>query len=298
MSARNASFLMIIAAMMWGTNPALVQLADWHPLASAWLRGGFCGLVVIAYIAVSGRLSFSSFTLQFFCGLCLAINSSLFVAASTYTSPANAVVLMFIFPWITIALDYFTRGVVPLRGDILRLLLGLIGIAFIVSGGITSPNFLGDMFALCAGVAIALHITLSQKLSERHQGNRQILSAIALAWVMTFVGLSPIVLMSIGMHTEIAFPQDSQWLYLVAFGVLSALPWLLWGKAIAHISGHVIAALLGVEVFTAAVLGWLALDVIPVWSTWVGGVLVLFAAGFQIIAGSASETDNKAVEGN
>lgn len=286
MTARKASLLMIIAAMMWGTNPALVQLADWHPLATAWLRGGFCGAVVIIYIFLSGPLSFASLSLQFFCGLFLAINSMLFVAASTYTSPANAVVLMFIFPWITIALDYFLKGTVPLKGDLFRLVLGLIGIAFIVRIGISSPNFLGDMFALCAGVAIALHITVSQKLSERHGGNREILSAIAIAWIITFIGLLPFVFTPLGIDTSLPSPQNEQWHYLFAFGILSALPWLLWGKAIAHISGHVIAALLGVEVFTAAVLGWWVLGILPTESTWIGGLLVLFAAGYQIISGS------------
>ena len=185
---------MLIAAAMWGTNPALVKLADWNPIATAWLRGGFCGIVLLIYIMVSKKFSAQSLLLQFFCGFCLAINSALFVAASTFTSPANAVVLMFIFPWITIALDFFVKGDKPHKADIIRLIIGLGGITFIVSGGISSPNIIGDVFAIFAGIAIALHIFFSQKLSSRHGGNKEILSAIAMAWGITCIGLLPFIL--------------------------------------------------------------------------------------------------------
>lgn len=312
MNTRTASIYMICGAVLWGTNPALIKLAAWHPLGTAWLRGGFCAAVLLTYIIFGKRLSLRSWGTQFWCGFFLAANSVFFVAASTYTTPANAVVLMFTFPWITIALDYLSRGIKPLRGDILRLFIGLCGIAIIVGGGFSGSGSRGDIFALMSGVSIALHIFFSQKLSLRHGGNHEILTAILFAWVLSFIVFLPLiiplhllsdtlaslpsVLPSISWSLpNVAWPRAEQWPYLVSFGLLSALPWLLWGKAIAHISGHVIAALLGIEVFTAALLGWLALGEIPSIYTWLGGGLTLVAAASQIIFGNPKRALDSAV---
>lgn len=284
MNPRHASFLMIIAACLWGTHPVLIQLADWSPLGTAWIRGISCALVLALYIHFNGFFSTKSLCLQFFCGLALALNSLLFVSASTYTSPANAVVLMFTFPWITIALDYLTRGNLPLRGDLLRLTLGLVGIVVIVGGGLEGKGTLGDIFALLAGLCIALHIFFGQRLSERHQGNHEILNAMLIGWVLSCICLAPFGLDS-------PAPSSEQILYLLAFAVLSAIPWLLWGKTIAYIPGHVIAALLSVEVFIAAFCGWLVLGEELALSTWLGGALTLSAATLQILAGVSKQKD-------
>ncbi|MFL0800396.1 MAG: DMT family transporter [Agarilytica sp.] len=279
MNAKQASIAMILAAALWGTHPVLIQLADWTALATAWIRGPSCALVLTLYILLNRKLSFKSPGLQLICGLALVLNSILFVSASSYTTPANAVLLIFTFPWITIALDYFMRGTLPVRADIMRLSLGLIGILIIVSDGLHKGGTIGDIFALLAGVSIALHITFSQSLKERHGGNKEVLTSMLFAWVVTSVVLLPFVFITP------ASSNPNLW-YLALFGLLSAIPWLLWGKAVAYIPGHVVAALLSVEVFIAALGGWLVLgEALPL-TTWVGGIMTLGAATLQITSGS------------
>ncbi len=282
MNPRHASLLMIIAACLWGTHPVLIQLADWSPLGTAWIRGISCAVVLALYIHLNGFFSAKSPWLQFFCGLPLALNSLLFVSASTYTSPANAVVLMFIFPWVTIALDFMTRGAKPLRGDLFRLTLGLVGIVMIVSAGINGKGTIGDIFALLAGLCIAVHIFFGQRLSERHNGNHEILNAMLIGWLLSCIFLAPFAFSS-------PVPSSTQMGYLLIFGILSAVPWLLWGKSIAFIPGHVIAALLSVEVFIAALCGWLVLGEELANLTVVGGVLILGAATMQILSGVSKQ---------
>ncbi len=279
MNAKQASIAMILAAGLWGTHPVLIQLADWTPLATAWVRGPSCALVLALYILLTGKFSFKSPGLQLVCGLALVVNSILFVSASSYTTPANAVLLMFTFPWITIGLDYFIRGTLPKRGDVVRLSIGLVGILIIVSGGLHKGGSIGDVFALLAGVSIALHITFSQRLKSRHGGNAEVLTSMLFAWVVTSVCLLPFVFLS---HSS---TPPNLW-YLALFGVLSAIPWLLWGRAVPYIPGHVVAALLSVEVFIAALCGWLVLgEALPL-STWAGGFLTLSAATHQIVSGT------------
>ncbi len=279
MNAKQASIAMIFAAGLWGTHPVLIQLADWTPLATAWVRGPSCALVLALYILLTRKLSFKSPGLQLMCGLALVINSILFVSASSYTTPANAVLLMFTFPWITIGLDYFIRGTLPKRGDIARLSIGLIGILIIVGGGLHKGGTIGDLFALLAGVSIALHISFGQSLNARHGGNAEVLTSMLFAWLVTSICLLPFIFV-----TPAENAPNLQ--YLALFGVLSAIPWLLWGKAVAYIPGHVVAALLSVEVFIAALFGWLILgEALPL-STWIGGIMTLGAATHQITSGT------------
>lgn len=290
MNTQQASLLMIMGAVLWGTNPALIQLADWTPLGTAWLRGFFCVTLLFFYLLYKKSFSRKSIHLQLACALFLACNSALFVSASLYTSPANTVLLLFVFPWITLLLDFLVRGLKPSPQDITRLLLGLAGIIIIVSGDLNSGNDLksdlrsnlGNSLALLGGITIAFNIFFSQRLEERHGGNKEVLNSVFIAWVMTIIGLAPFALANESFHTTPLSQQ--QWFYLSLFGLFSAIPWLIWGKVIAYIPGHVLAALLGVEVFAAALFGWLLLGNIPAIETWIGGALTLIAAMWQILA--------------
>ncbi len=281
MDAKQASILMIIGAILWGTNPALIKLADWTPFGTAWVRGLFCAGLLLLYFLYQRNFSLKPIKLQLLSALFLAANSILFVSASLYTTPANAVVLMFVFPWITMGLDFFIHKKTPSRDDILRLILGFTGIVIIVWNGLIQSGALGNTFALLAGVAIALHIFFSQKLGERHKGNQEVLSSIMLAWIITIIGLSPFILQNNAL--SIIELDKTQLFFLILFGLLSAIPWLLWAKAIAYIPGHVVASLLGVEVLMAALCGWLLLGELPYIETWIGGTFILIAATTQIL---------------
>ncbi|MGH1441051.1 MAG: DMT family transporter, partial [Cellvibrionaceae bacterium] len=209
MNTQQASLLMIIGAVLWGTNPALIQLADWTPLGTAWLRGFFCVTLLFFYLLYKKSFSRKSIHLQLVCALFLACNSALFVSASLYTSPANTVLLLFVFPWITLLLDFLVRGLKPSPQDITRLLLGLAGIIIIVSGDLNSGNDLksdlrsnlGNSLALLGGITIAFNIFFSQRLEERHQGNKEVLNSVFIAWVMTIIGLAPFALANESFHT-------------------------------------------------------------------------------------------------
>ena len=282
MTSQKASILIITGAILWGTNPALIKLINWTPIGTAWIRGCFCAALLLVYLIHKRHFSLRSLGLQLFSGLFLALNSALFVGASLYTSPANAVLLLFIFPWMTLGLDFFIRGQVPSRADVTRLLMGFSGIVIIVSGELEGSGALGNMLAVFAGVSVALHIFLSQKLEERHGGNQEVLSSVMIAWIATVILLAPFALLD---NATVAFQWDSSRLELLfVFGLLSAIPWLLWSQSIAYIPGHVVAALLGVEVFVAALCGWLMLGETPGMVTWVGGILTLMAATSQILA--------------
>ncbi len=286
MDSRQASIIMIIGAILWGTNPALIKLASWTPFGTAWTRALFCAGLLLLYFLYQIKFSLKSIKLQLLSAIFLAANSILFVSASLYTTPANAVVLMFVFPWITMGLDFLIEKKIPSRGDTLRLLLGFTGIVVIVWNGLNQSGALGNTFALLAGVAIALHIFFSQRLGERHESNQEVLSSIMFAWIITIIGLTPFVLQADA--PSIISLNKSQLFYLFLFGLLSAIPWLLWAKAITYIPGHVVASLLGVEVFMAALCGWLLLGELPYIETWVGGIFILIAATTQILS-SVSE---------
>lgn len=284
MNSQRASLYIIFGAILWGTNPALIQLADWTPFGTAWLRGFFCLGLLFFYLLWKKSFSRRSIKLQLLCAIFLALNSALFVSASLYTSAANAVLLLFIFPWITLSLDFVVHKQRPSINDMLRLCLGLLGIVIIVSGGLNHSGTLGNIFALLGGSCIAFNIFFSQQLEQRHKGNKEVLNSVMIAWLITIIALAPLALANESLHTRPL--SQEQWIYLLLFGITSAIPWLIWGKTIAYIPGHVVAALLGVEVFSAALFGWLLLGDIPLTETWIGGTLTLIAAIWQIASSS------------
>lgn len=282
MNIQQASLLMILGAILWGTNPALIQLINWAPIEIAWIRGFFCAGVLLFYLSKARVFSSKSFGLQLISALFLAANSALFVGASQYTSSANAVLLLFVFPWITMALDFFILQRKPQNSDLIRLCLGFSGVVIIVWGGLNDSGVLGNILGICAGFSIAMHIFLSQRLEVRHGGNHEVMTSVMIAWTLTMIGLIPAVM--IHDAPPLRALNTEQLFYLIIFGLFSAIPWLLWGKAIAYVPGHVLAALLGVEVFVAALCGWLLLGDIPSTETWIGGTLTLLAASWQIMA--------------
>lgn len=285
MSPKKASYLMLAGAMFWGTNPALVKLSQWAPLSIAWSRALFCAGLFLLLLLYQRSFSFKSLGLQLCCGVFLAANSALFVAASWHTSPANAVLLMFCFPWVTMALDFCLLGKRPARFDLIRLVMGFIGVLVIVSGGLEGSGNLGNGLAVLAGVSIALHIFFGQKLEARHGGNREILNAIFFAWLLSLILLFPWAFSA--SNTSQVILSSVQWHYLVLLGLFSGIPWLLWSRAIAFIPGHVVGALLGVEVFVAALLGWWCLQDLPTYETWLGGLFIMVAAVWQVLGSSA-----------
>ena len=283
MNARYASLFMMIAAIFWGTNPALIKLADWTPIGTAWVRAVFCSGLMLIYLAFTRQFSFKSMPLQLLSGGFLALNSVLFVAASTYTSAANAVVLMFIFPWITMLLDFFVNKHVPRVPDLLRLVLGLAGVILIVYGDLDTEASKGNIIAVFAGLCIALHIFFSQRIRNKHGVDQPVINSVFVGWLLSFIVFVPLI--------DKSPPEGTAMAALVIFGVLSAIPWLLWSKSIAHISGHIVAAILGIEVFFAALFAWLLLNEFPSTLTWIGGSLTLIAAMSQVFVTSKSNVN-------
>jgi drug/metabolite transporter (DMT)-like permease len=270
---------MALAGIFWGTNPVLVKLSGWEPYGMSWFRSLFCLALLLGYIFLNKKFSLRSLPLQFACGLFLALNSMLFVFGAELTSPANAVLLLFVFPWITMLLDFSILKRKPTMGGVQRSALGLLGVGVLVYGGLDTETGLGDLFALAAGCSVAFHIFFSQRLAEKHSGNSEVLSAIMFGWLASAIILIPFSDMA-------SFPSGNAFYCLLAFAIFSAIPWLFWAKAVAYVPGSVMGALLGLEVFIAALLGWWWLDELPTVYTWVGGLLTLVAAASQIIVSS------------
>lgn len=296
MTQYRATLLMTIACVVWGTNPAIIKLIDWPPLALGWVRSVFCITLLLLFLLYRRSFSLRSLNLQLACGFFLALNSVFYVSASLYTTPANAVLLMFIFPWVTLSLDFLIRGKKPLLGDFIRLCLGMLGVFIIVGGGINLDGFsgeqnFGNLLALCSGVVIGLHIFFGQSLQIKYQQNQEVLNAILLGWALSVILLAPFGVSEL-IKQEAVFQHPAHY-WLIAFGLLSAIPWLLWGLSVAYLPGHVSAALLGIEVFAAALFGWWLLSDVPGIETWVGGAFTLLAATLQLLS-SMNKNKNEA----
>lgn len=255
----------------------------------SWFRAIFCLVLLLAYIYFTKQFSLRSPVLQIVSGTFLALDSMLYVFGAQYTTPANAVLLLFIFPWICLFLDYSFLGRKPSLGGMQRSVLGLLGVGVLVYEGLDKNTGLGDICALAAGACIAIHIFFSQRLSEKYEGNKEVLSSILFGWVLSVVAILPFADLQ-------SFPVENQFQMLLLFALLSAVPWLFWAQSVAHVPGYIMGALLGVEVFVAALLGWWLLGESLTIYTWVGGGLTLIAAVSQIVVSSLPKKEGVKLE--
>lgn len=276
--------LIVLAAAMWSTSGLIAKSTvfdDW-PLENgglvpvrgtllAFWRAIFAGAVIVPFIRrPQFRLSMAAMSISF-----LMMNMT-YLPAMTLTTAANAIWLQNTAPiWV------YLFGAIVLRDRIIArdwwlLAFGMAGVAVILgfetashaAGGSTSLK--GATLGVMSGVFYA-GIVISLRG----------LRAVNSAWLMVLChGVTAAALLPFVLSWEI-WPEGSQWLYLIAFGVFQmGVPYLFFAQGVRDVAGHEAVGLVLLEPVLVPVWVWLAYRGTagyeqPAWWTLLGAGLIL-----------------------
>ncbi len=232
MDRRKALFFLLTTVLLWSTSGLFVKILDWHPLAVSGVRSAIAALVIWIYLR---RPHFVWSTTLIGGAIAYLGAQSLFVAATTLTSAANAIFLQYTAPiWVAIfgiwylrerarAIDWWTMGVI------------FVGMALFFGDELSPEGIQGNILAIIGGVAFAWMILFMRKQKDGSPETIALLGNILCA----LVGL-PVLVMAWANDT---LPGIQSWTILIYLGVLQlGIPYLLYARSIRHL--HAIEAVL------------------------------------------------------
>lgn len=197
--------------------------------------------------------------------LVFSINTLCFIAAVTYTSVANVLVILASTPFFAAILSIaFLRERVPPRTWLAIFLAGS-GIALIVFDNLGSTALFGDLMAILAATLLALKFTILRR--RRHVN---MIPALAISGLV-FAAVSCV------MTDTIAVPDASQalWLLIMGFAVLTpAVALITLGPR--YISAPEVGLLMLLETVLGPLWVWLVLSEEP-------SAIALFGGGVVIV---------------
>jgi len=243
-------FTKSVSAVAW-------QVIFWRALFSAVLASGT--------IAARGRLGAEYLRMGWHGGLSALIGAAgtaMFLSAFKHTSVANVALIYSATPLMAALLAWVFLREVPGRNVIIGAVMGVVGIAVIVSGTPGQAHLFGDMLAFGMALALALLFVLYRAWPQTPSAGPVALSSVLLLPVSGMMA-NPFAVPLI----EIAI--------LAAFGLVFALAsyWMLEGAK--RLPSGQTALLSTAETPFAILLAWLVLKEVPLTATLMGGALLL-----------------------
>ncbi len=269
------SWLVLLAACLWGTNGTAQTLAPAgaQPIIIGTLRIALGGLTLLA-IALSqgslrdgrrwpfwptllGALSMAAYQMFFFAGV-----ARTGVAIGTIVGIGST-------PILAGPIGYMVRGERPTRRWLIATLMGIIGCGLlIVAGEKIHLDLLGIFLAICAGGSYAVFTTVSKGLIEQHSPE----AVMAVTFCLGACFVLPL-LVTANLQW---LAQPAGYLVILHLGVITAgIAYTLFARGLRHIPVATAASLTLGEPLTAGLLGVLFLRE-ALTSMAIVGILLIF----------------------
>ncbi len=219
----------LAAACLWSLGGVITKSLMLDPLAIAFYRGLFAGLVLVPLVPRS-RWAFRPALIPL--GLVFGAMTGLYLGAVKATTAANAIYLQYTSTFWTVPLSALFLGERPDRRALAGIALAMVGIAVIVGFGYDGrPNeWQGIALGLASGLGYAGVTTGMRGLRALDpvwlSGILNLAGAVALgAWIVAGRGAIPL-------------PSPPQALTLVVFGAVQmAIPYALFARGLARDRG-------------------------------------------------------------
>ncbi|GIO22146.1 EamA family transporter [Oceanobacillus sp. J11TS1] len=283
-----APFLIVIAAMLWGTTGTTQALApsSAHPIAIGATRLAVGGLFLLFVVFITGKGNFANWPIKatIIASLSMALYQPLFFSAVMTTGVAvGTVVAIGSAPILSGLIEWIFIRVRPQRVWWVSTALSIIGCLLLFANQeAVYVDPLGILMALGAGLTFACYTLSSGKLVENHSS----LSAVAVVFTLSAMMLSPLL-----------FLFDMSWLTSV-HGVVVALQlgvmatgiaYLLFAQGLRNVASSTAVTLALIEPLTAALLGVFVLNESLSLLSWVGVLLLMLGVGTLIWASRKRE---------
>ncbi|HEX6986752.1 MAG TPA: EamA family transporter [Planctomycetaceae bacterium] len=275
----SARLLVLAAAVLWSLSGVVLKApafdglpADARGPAVAGLRAFFAALVLLPLVRprhVRWRPGLVPMT------LCFAAMSVLFISALMTTTAAATIFLQYTSVLWACLLGWLILKERPGRRDAIALVCVVAGIGIILANDFGSP--LGNGLALASGVAYAGVVVSLRALRDEHPVwlsflNQAVTAAVILPWLL----VRPVDLTA----TQVL---------LIAFlgAVQLALPYVLFSIGVRRVPAGEASLLLLVEPVLNPVWVLLVWGERPVWTTWLGGAVILGGLALRFAVGAA-----------
>ncbi len=257
-----AILFLAITAILWSLGGLLIKSIDSNPLAIAGVRSGISAILI--WIA-TGKPKFNWSFAQIGAALAYSATVLLFVAANKNTTAANAILIQYTAPVYVAFLGAWLlkEKVKLLDGVTIFIVLG--GMVLFFADDISMEGILGNVLASISGLTFAIFTVLM-----RMQKKGSPIESVLLGNVLTAIIGIPFIFRDM--------PDSKGWLFLVILGVVQlGLPYLLYAKAIKHVTALEASLIPVLEPILNPVWVFLLLGEIPGKWAFVGGFIVLFS---------------------
>lgn len=295
MNEKLAPFLILFAAVLWGTTGTAQTFAPEaaHPVAVGAARLAVGGVFLLILVFLTGGLSLKNWPLRatILAALSMALFQPLFFTAVTITGVAiGTVVAIGSAPVLSGFLEWLFLKRRPSRIWWSATFLSILGCLMIFlnkDSVVVDP--VGVLMALGAGLSFAVYAIVSRDLVGKFPS----LSIVAVVFTLSAVFLAPFLFIF-----EISWMADVRgWSIVLYLGVMTTgVAYFLFGKGLIYVSSSTAVTLALAEPLTAALFGVFLLGENLNATSWMGMVLLMLGIGLLIGASrsSASKGENRA----
>jgi drug/metabolite transporter (DMT)-like permease len=206
----------------------------------------------------------------------------------------RVVLLFYLMPAWTVVLAWVVLGERPTPASLLRLVIAMSGVFVVLKAPDTPwpvPQSIADWLAIAGGFSFALTNIVLRRL--RHVSPPARILAMFTGGAV-LASMSGAIGMSLGVVPAIPMPQAG-W---VAVGMALSLGFLASNIALqfgaARLDAHASALIMLSEIVFASVTSVMLGAATMTARTWIGGALILFAAGWSALAGAGNSDDDDA----
>ena len=283
MAGRLSPFLILIAAILWGTTGTAQALApeNAHPIAIGATRLAVGGLFLLCIVLITGRLHLKNWPLKvvILASLSMAMYQPLFFSAVTITGVAvGTVVAIGSAPILSGCIEWIFFKKRPPMIWWYSTILSITGcvLLFMNQDSVyTDPT--GIILALGAGLSFASYTIVSRELVENYDS----LSVVAVVFTISGILLAPFL-----------FIFDMSWIasfrgigVSLQLGIIATgVAYYLFSKGLVHVSSSTAVTLALAEPLTAALLGVVIVDETLNLLSWAGISLLILGIGILIWA--------------
>ncbi|KKB33551.1 EamA family transporter [Bacillus thermotolerans] len=281
-----APFLILLAAVLWGTTGTTQALAPEaaHPIAIGATRLAVGGLFLLCLLLLVGKVDFRNWPLKttVLASLSMALYQPLFFSAVTITGVAigtvvaigSAPILSGFMEWVYVkkrpSVVWWCSTFLSIAGCLM----------LFMNKELAYVDPVGIVMALGAGLSFASYTLVSRGLVETYSS----LSVVAVVFTLSAIWLSPFLFVfDMSWITSLQGMGVSLHLGVIATGIA----YFLFSKGLTHVSSSTAVTLALAEPLTAALLGVFVLGESLGFTSWLG--IFLLMLGIGILIGSSKK---------
>lgn len=257
-----AIIYLVITAILWSLGGLLIKSVNSNPLAIAGVRSGISAILILI---ATGRPKLNWSFAQIGAALSYTATVMLFVVANKNTTAANAILIQYTAPIYVALLGAWLlkEKVKPL--DVITIIIAIGGMVLFFVDDINMEGLLGNVFAALSGVSFALFAVFM-----RMQKDGSPIGSVMLGNILSAIIGIPFIFQNM--------PDAKGWFALTVLGVVQlGLPYILYSKAIKHVTALEASLIPVIEPILNPVWVFLVIGEAPGKWAFIGGFIVIAA---------------------